>query len=181
MRTVTFKIWNIFLGQKWGFRGCDFGINVDCYINVCFFQTAEQVTGICRTKEQRGNRSGHHHTLQHQRSSAGSLGAESPVAGISGGSSPTHSHVSMGARDVEKTKKVVLELIDTERAYVKVRTNEIETLCWQMASHNNHVHVLIVSHKRAISKKESIFSTKSFKKSRFFSSILHVILKPFFV
>lgn len=87
----------------------------------CIKQTAEQVTGICRTKEQRGGRGGHHHPLTHQRSSTGSLGAESPVACVSGGSSPTHSHVSMGARDVEKTKKVVLELIDTERAYVKVK------------------------------------------------------------
>ncbi|ODN06327.1 Protein still life, isoforms C/SIF type 2 [Orchesella cincta] len=89
-------------------------------------KTAEQVTGICRTKEQRAGRGGHHHPLTHQKSSAGSLGAESPVQVVSGGSSPTHSHVTMGARDVEKTKKVVLELIDTERAYVKHLTCLLE-------------------------------------------------------
>lgn len=39
---------------------------------------------------------------------------------ISGGNSPTHSQLPMGTRDVEKMKKAVLELVETERAYVKV-------------------------------------------------------------
>jgi len=51
---------------------------------------------------------------------------------ISGGTSPTHSHqLPMGTRDVEKMKKAVLELVDTERAYVKVSPSMMmRTMLW---------------------------------------------------
>ncbi|CAG7825982.1 unnamed protein product, partial [Allacma fusca] len=93
--------------------------------HICLVQSAEQVTGICRTKE-RGKRN----HLQHQRSSEGveerpsnmtlAVERDSPPLVISGASSPSHSQLSfVGARDAEKMKKIVLELLDTERAYVK--------------------------------------------------------------
>ena len=92
------------------------------------------MTGFCRTKE-RGKRA----SLQHQQSSTdggledrppsmtlsvgGSVGGgasgESPT--LSGSSSPMHCpQLPFGSRDAEKLKKVILELVETERAYVKV-------------------------------------------------------------
>lgn len=65
--------------------------------------------------------------IRQQSSGGPGAGIESsPV--ISGGSSPTHGSYGVttvvssgvGLRDVEKMKKVVLELVTTERAYVKV-------------------------------------------------------------
>lgn len=76
------------------------------------FQTAGEITGFCRTKE----RGGRHPQLIHQTT----IGTDSPTAVISGGNSPTHAQLPMGTRDVEKMKKAVMELVETERAYVKV-------------------------------------------------------------
>jgi len=57
--------------------------------------------------------------LTHQLSGGG-LGTttDSPTA-VDGSGSPTHPQFS-GTRDIEKMRKSVLELVDTESAYVKV-------------------------------------------------------------
>ncbi|XP_035711020.1 protein still life, isoform SIF type 1 isoform X3 [Folsomia candida] len=87
-------------------------------------KTAGDITTFCRTKERGGGGGGgrSHPQLTHQTT----IGTDSPAAMISGGNSPTHSQLPMGTRDVEKMKKAVLELVETERAYVKHLTGLLE-------------------------------------------------------
>lgn len=64
-------------------------------------KTAEQVTGFCR--------------------SPGETRKSSPTGSVVSNTSQTLLTPSRQLTDAEKLRKVILELVDTERAYVKVR------------------------------------------------------------
>lgn len=66
----------------------------------CTFQTAEQVTGFCR--------------------SPGETRKSSPTGSVVSTQSQALLTPSRQLTDAEKLRKVILELIDTERTYVKV-------------------------------------------------------------
>jgi T-lymphoma invasion and metastasis-inducing protein 1 len=70
-------------------------------------KTAEQVTTYCRSPQ--GTRK------------------SSPTGSITSSASNAHLTPSRQLTDAEKLRKVILELVDTERAYVKVSENKLTT------------------------------------------------------
>jgi hypothetical protein len=72
------------------------------------FQTAEQVTGFCRSP------------VETRKSS--------PTGSVASSHSQALLTPSRQLSDAEKLRKVVLELVDTERTYVKVRA-ELDQIC----------------------------------------------------
>lgn len=75
-------------------------IGVKSQINYSLFQTAEQVTGFCRSP------------VETRKSS--------PTGSVASSQSQALLTPSRQLSDAEKLRKVVLELVDTERTYVKV-------------------------------------------------------------
>lgn len=90
-------------------------------------KTAEQVTGICR--------------------SPGETRKSSPTGSVVSSHSQALNTPSRQLSDAEKLKKVILELIETERTYVKVMTVNCHTIIIDSEKYfsiNTKIHIYIL-------------------------------------